>query len=70
MSFVRWLYRGIYLPLWISTHRVDAVYNLNYANPVFFDWIGRHKRIVTLYDLIPLLNIQYASKVERFFAWI
>lgn len=59
------LYRYLFLPILISLRWVRILHDMNYASVVFPDWWWWHKRVVTLYDFIPLKNIEFAPWLER-----
>lgn len=68
--FLERLYRYFILPLKLLSYRLDVIHNLNYASYFYLDWIGGHKKIVTLYDFIPLLSQNYSAPMERSIAYL
>lgn len=63
------LYRYLFLPILVSLKGVRILHDMNYASVVFPDWWWWHRRVVTLYDFIPLKSIEFAPWLERQLAY-
>lgn len=68
--FEYWFKRLILLNFQLKKEKIDVLHNLNYAWPIYFDFFWKYKKIVTLYDFIPILFPKYCTKMEVIFSKI